>query len=77
MRNFNQGLVYGDNAAPVVTGTQFGPSVVYVGGAGVVQALDARGDQIAVTVPAGGVVPFLCTGVVAASTTATLMVRIF
>ena len=53
------------------------PVVVYVGGAGVVNAVpagDPAGAAVAVTVPAGGYVPFRCKQVMSTSTTATLMV---
>lgn len=57
----------------------FNPAVVvYVGGAGVVTCTPANGgSDVAVTVPAGGYVPFRCSAVKATGTTATLMVAVF
>jgi len=60
----------------------FPPSIIYVGGAGVVnvtpadQAGAASPAQVLFTVPAGGVVPCMCIQVFNTSTTATLLVRV-
>jgi hypothetical protein len=51
---------------------------VYVGGAGVVTCTPAHGGaDVAVTVPAGGCVPFRVLAVKATGTTATLMVAVY
>lgn len=51
--------------------------MVYVGGAGVVTCSPANGNpDVAVTVPAGGYVPFRVTAVKATGTTATQLVGV-
>lgn len=54
---------------------------VYVGGAGVVRctplALGAQGTTVDVTVPAGGMVPFKVSRVLATGTTATLLIGVY
>lgn len=53
---------------------------VYVGGAGVVTCTPAGASQattVAVTVPAGGHVPFKVSAVKATGTTATLLIALF
>jgi len=51
---------------------------VYVGGAGVVTCTPANGNaDVAVTMPAGSVVPFRVAAVKATGTTATLLVAIY
>ncbi|WP_332823567.1 spike base protein, RCAP_Rcc01079 family [Stutzerimonas kunmingensis] len=54
------------------------PVAVYVGGAGVVTCTPANGGaDVAVTVPAGGMVPFRVLAVKSTGTTATLMVAVY
>jgi hypothetical protein len=60
------------------TNTYAAPVAVYVGGAGVVTCAPAHGGaDVAVTVPAGGMVPFRVLAVRATGTTATLMVAVY
>lgn len=54
------------------------PVEIYVGGAGVVTCSPANGNaDVAVTVPAGGKVPFKVVAVKATGTTATLLVAVY
>lgn len=76
--------LYGTSAAAITpsNSTVFPPSVIYVGGAGIVNVTpaDQQGAaapaQVQFTVPAGGVVPCMCIQVYSTSTTATLLVRV-
>lgn len=55
-----------------------GSVAVYVGGAGIVTCSPANGGaDVAITMPAGGIVPFRVLAVKATGTTATLMVAVF
>jgi hypothetical protein len=55
-----------------------GAVAVYVGGAGIVTCSPANGSaDVAVTMPAGSIVPFRVLAVKATGTTATLMVAIY
>lgn len=55
-----------------------GPVAVFVGGAGVVTCTPANGGaDVAITMPAGGIVPFRVLAVKATGTTATLMVAVY
>ncbi len=62
------------------TDTYASPIEVYVGGAGIVTCTPAAngiaGATVAVTVPAGGRVPFRVVKVMSTGTTATLMVAV-
>lgn len=73
--------VYPDGAQAITphdTNTFAGAVRVYVGGAGVVTCTPANGAaDVAVTVPAGGNVPFRVVAVKATGTTATLMVAVY
>lgn len=63
---------------PHDTNTFQAPVAVYVGGAGVVTCIPANGSaSVAVTVPAGGMVPFRVLSVKSTGTTATLMVAVY
>lgn len=63
---------------PSDTNTFACPVSVYVGGAGVVTCTPANGNaDVAVTMPAGVVVPFRVSAVKATGTTATLLVAIY
>lgn len=63
---------------PSDTNTFAGPVTIYVGGAGVVTCTPANGNaDVAVTVAAGGVVPFRVLAVKSTGTTATLMVAVY
>ncbi|MFD0738237.1 hypothetical protein ACFQZQ_02895 [Lysobacter koreensis] len=54
------------------------PISVYVGGAGIVTCSPASGGaDVAITMPAGSVVPFRVLAVKATGTTATLMVAVY
>ena len=54
------------------------PVAIYVGGAGIVTCTPISGGaDVAVTVPAGGTVPFRAAAVKATGTTATLMVAVY
>lgn len=54
------------------------PVSIYVGGAGIVTCTpSAGGGNIAITMPAGSVVPFRVSKVLATGTTATLMVAVY
>lgn len=54
------------------------PVSIYVGGAGIVTCTpSAGGSDIAITMPAGSVVPFRVSAVKATGTTATLMVAVY
>jgi hypothetical protein len=54
------------------------PVSIYVGGAGVVTCTpSAGGANVAITMPAGSVVPFRVSKVLATGTTATLMVAVY
>lgn len=54
------------------------PVSVYVGGAGVVTCTPANGNaDVAITMPAGSMVPFRVTAVKATGTTATLLVGVY
>ena len=68
---------YGNHHAPVTKSdsTRFEPSAIYVGGAGVVVALDTDGNSASYTAIAGSTLPVLCTAVMSTDTTATAMVR--
>ncbi len=50
---------------------------IWVGGAGIVQAVDVNDNVVAFTVPAGGFLPIACKRVNSGSSTATLMVALF
>ena len=68
----------GQAITPSNTDTFAGAVAVYVGGAGVVTCTPANGAaDVAVTVPAGGMVPFRVVAVKATGTTATLMVAVY
>lgn len=55
-----------------------GSVAVYVGGAGIVTCSPANGGaDVAITMPAGSMVPFRVLAVKAAGTTATLMVAVY
>lgn len=55
-----------------------GSVAVYVGGAGVVTCSPANGGaDVAITMPAGGIVPFRVLAVKQTGTTATLMVAVY
>jgi len=63
---------------PSDTDTFQQPVAVYCGGAGIVTCSPANGGaDVAVTVPAGGVVPFRVLAVKSTGTTATLMLAIY
>lgn len=54
------------------------PVSVYVGGAGVVSCVPVNGNAaVSVTVPAGQMVPFRVSQVLATGTTATLLIAIY
>lgn len=54
------------------------PVKIYVGGAGIVTCSPENGNaDVAVTVPAGGCVPFRVLAVKATGTTATLMIAVY
>jgi hypothetical protein len=55
----------------------FGPSLIYVGGAGTITIRDVKGSAVLFTAVAGGVLPVLATGVNSTGTLATLIVRGF
>lgn len=67
----------GENAAAVTPNdtATFGPSMIYVGGAGTITVRDVHGAATQFTAVAGGVLPVLATGVNATGTAATLIVR--
>jgi hypothetical protein len=68
----------GQAITPSDANTFAGAVKVYVGGAGVVTCTPANGAaDVAVTVPAGGCVPFRVVAVKATGTTATLMVAVY
>ena len=69
----------GENAAAVTPSDSatFGPSIIYVGGAGVVVVRDVHGNATAFTAVAGGRLPVLATGVNSTNTTGTLIVRVW
>lgn len=70
---------FGEHCAAVVphATTKFQPSHIYVGGAGIVVVDTAGGEtDQSFTVPAGGTVPVQCIRVKATST-ATLMMRLW
>lgn len=51
---------------------------MYVGGAGVVTCTPANGGtNVAITMPAGSIVPFRVSKVLATGTTATLLVAVY
>lgn len=55
-----------------------GAVAVYVGGAGIVTCSPANGGaDVAITMPAGSIVPFRVLAVKATGTTATLMVAVY
>lgn len=63
---------------PHDTNTFAGCVAVYVGGAGVVTCTPANGGtDVAITMPAGSVVPFRVLAVKSTGTTATLMVAVY
>lgn len=63
---------------PHDTNTYQGPVAVYVGGAGVVTcAPENGGADVALTMPAGSIVPGRVLAVRATGTTATLMVALY
>lgn len=63
---------------PHDTNTFAAPVSIYVGGAGIVTCTPhAGGSDIAITMPAGSVVPFRVSAVKATGTTATLMVAVY
>jgi len=72
------GLAKNGAAVSPSDSTRFGPSAIYVGGAGtvIVEPEGAPGTTLTFTVPAGGHVLLACTKVLAAST-ATLMIRLY
>lgn len=52
--------------------------MVYVGGAGVVTCTPSNGNaDVAITMPAGAILPFRVSAVKATGTTATLLVAIY
>lgn len=76
--------VYPDGAVAITpsdTDTFSAPVNIYVGGAGVVTCTPAlngiAGATVAVTVPAGGYVPFRAVKVMSTGTTATLLVAVY
>lgn len=77
----NQCPVLPDGAqaiTPSDVDTFAGSVAVFVGGAGVVTCTPANGaSDVAVTMPAGGIVPFRVLAVKATGTTATLMVAVY
>lgn len=63
---------------PSDANTFAGAVAVYVGGAGVVTCSPANGAaDVAITMPAGSIVPFRVLAVKATGTTATLMVAVY
>jgi hypothetical protein len=51
---------------------------IYVGGAGIVTCTPSSGgSNVAITMPAGSVIPFRVSKVLATGTTATLMVAVY
>lgn len=70
--------VYGEVGAAVVASDTdtFSPSIIYVGGAGNLTVRDTCGNSVVFTaVPAGTVLPLLCTGVDATALTASNITR--
>jgi hypothetical protein len=70
--------VYGEVGAAVTASDtdEFSPSIIYVGGAGNVTVRDTCGNAIVFTaVPAGTVLPVLCSGVNATNLTASNITR--
>lgn len=68
----------GQAITPSDADTFASPVTVYVGGAGVVTCTPANGNaDVAVTVPAGQMVPFRVLAVKATGTTATLLVAVY
>ena len=67
----------GEHAAAVTPNDSdtFGPSLIYVGGAGTITIRDCNGSAVQFTAVAGGTLPCLATGVNATGTAATLIVR--
>lgn len=63
---------------PADADTFAGAVAVFVGGAGVVTCSPANGGaDVAITMPAGGIIPFRVVAVKATGTTATLMVAVY
>jgi len=69
----------GDHATAVTPSDTetFGPSLIFVGGAGTITVRDVSGSTVQFTAPAGVTLPVLATGVMATGTAATLIVRVF
>jgi len=69
----------GERAAPVTADdtATFGPSLIYVGGAGVITIRDVKNEAVTFTAVAGAVLPCLAVGVNATGLTATGVVRCF
>lgn len=70
--------VYGEVGAAVTPNDtdEFSPSIIYVGGAGNVTVRDTCGNPVVFTaVPAGTVLPVLCSGVNATGLTASNITR--
>lgn len=66
------------SVTPSDANTFASPVSIYVGGAGIVTCTpSAGGSDVAITMPAGAVVPFRVSAVKATGTTATLMVAVY